>query len=424
MSGALDALAAFDRRLDPSTSAPIAVAVSGGGDSLAALIATLAWARPCGRPVIALCVDHGLQPQSAAWTAFAGEAARRLGAGFRALAWDGEKPTAGLPAAARAARHRLIAAAAREAGAQVVVVGHTADDLVETAIMRAAGARLSAPREWTASPAWPEGRGVFLLRPLLALSRAALREALRARGETWIEDPANDDPRYARARARRALAVGAAYAPVAETKLETGDDAAALAGLARAAAVSEAGAIRIPRAALEAASKHAARRFLSAAVACAGGGERTPRRERIEALQRRIAGEATLSATLCGAKLLAAEDAVLVVRNAGEAARGGLAPLALTCGEPVVWDGRFLIESQTPARVRALAGAAGRLQAAARRRLRETPAAARPALPLVEAADAVPLCPVLETESPVLAHCLVGDRLIAACAAISKEPAT
>ena len=64
---ALAISAILDRRLDDNLTQPIAVAFSGGGDSLGALIATKAWAERCGRPVIALHVDHRLQASSAAW---------------------------------------------------------------------------------------------------------------------------------------------------------------------------------------------------------------------------------------------------------------------------------------------------------------------------------------------------------------------
>ncbi|HVY33064.1 MAG TPA: tRNA lysidine(34) synthetase TilS, partial [Caulobacteraceae bacterium] len=169
------ALEAFDRRLDRQSRAPLAVAFSGGGDSLALLILARAWAQGAGRPVLALTVDHGLQAQSADWTRRAAETAERLGVGFRALKWEGEKPAAGVPAAAREARHGLIAEAARRAGAEVILVGHTLDDQLENALMRAAGQRLGALREWSPSPVWPQGRGLFQFRPLLAQRRADLR---------------------------------------------------------------------------------------------------------------------------------------------------------------------------------------------------------------------------------------------------------
>ena len=197
--------AALDRRLRPDSAAPLAVGFSGGGDSLALLILTLEWAQAHGRTVVSLTVDHQLNPASAAWTVAAAARAQAMGVQAQAQAWTGDKPSAGLPAAARAARHALLADAAREAGARVLLLGHTADDLAEAAAMRAEGSTVSDPREWSPSPVWPEGRGVFVLRPLLAVGRAEIREWLTARGETWLDDPANDDLNYARARARRRL---------------------------------------------------------------------------------------------------------------------------------------------------------------------------------------------------------------------------
>ena len=185
------AFAALDRRLLASSPRPVAVAVSGGGDSVALLLLADRWASAHERRLLVLSVDHRLRPEGAGWTRTCGDLASELGADFRALAWDGPKPARGLPAAARAARHRLLADAAREAGASVLLVGHTADDVLEARAMRRAGSTTPEPRAWSPSPAWPEGRGLFLLRPLLGLRRAALRAWLAAEQRPWIEDPAN-----------------------------------------------------------------------------------------------------------------------------------------------------------------------------------------------------------------------------------------
>src|SRR4051812_46338884 len=146
--------AALDRRLRTDAAAPLAVGFSGGGDSLALLILTLDWARAHGRAVVSLTVDHQINPASAAWTADALAKARALGADARALAWTGPKPATGPSAAARAARHALLENAARAVGARVLLLGHTADDLAEAALMRAEGSTVSDPREWSPSPAW------------------------------------------------------------------------------------------------------------------------------------------------------------------------------------------------------------------------------------------------------------------------------
>ena len=398
--------AILDRRLAPNASTPLAVGFSGGGDSLFLLKAVLDWAGE--RPVLALVVDHGLQPDSARWTAEAVAKARALGAEARALAWTGDKPATGLPAAARRARHALLANAAREAGAKVLLLGHTASDLAEGAAMRAEGSTVSDPREWAPSPVWPEGRGVFLLRPLLGLSREAIRQALADQGETWLDDPANEDLRYARARARASGTDGSATTetpPRAPPAFE----------------VDAAGTIRLPR---DVAAAH-----LAAALLCAAGTERPPRGQRLARLVERLRSGEAFTATLSGARVEAGGD-VLICRDAGETARGGLAPLDLAPGETGVWDGRWEITAgAAPLTVEALKGKAGGLASNRRGDLFAVPAPARPSLPLVRAEGADPYCPALDgpdlaAEGNQRARPLVLDRFKAAIGLIDQESVT
>ncbi|MFN4297645.1 MAG: ATP-binding protein, partial [Brevundimonas sp.] len=86
MPGLIDsAVAALEARLSLDTDRPVALALSGGGDSMALLHLAADWCGRRGRPLLALTVDHRLHPDSGAWTAFAGEAARALGADWRSL---------------------------------------------------------------------------------------------------------------------------------------------------------------------------------------------------------------------------------------------------------------------------------------------------------------------------------------------------
>ena len=181
----------------------MALALSGGGDSMALLRIAAAWARASGRRLLAITVDHRLNPDSRDWSRRCEAAARASGADWIERRWEGAKPSTGLPAAARRARHGLIAEAAREAGAKVVLFAHTADDIAEGDWMRERGSTLGLLREWSPSPAWPEGRGLMLLRPMLGEGREALRAVLREAGEDWIEDPGN--AAFGRGRARAAL---------------------------------------------------------------------------------------------------------------------------------------------------------------------------------------------------------------------------
>jgi tRNA(Ile)-lysidine synthase len=398
----------LDQRLLKGASRPLAVALSGGGDSVALLLAAAAWAKAARRRLLVLTVDHRLQPDSARWTEVCAARAAALGAEFRALAWTGVKPTTGLPAAARAARHRLLAQAARQAGARVILMGHTADDVLEARAMRAAGATTPEPREWAPSPAWPEGRGVFLLRPLLGLGRAAVRDWLGGQGETWIEDPANDDLRFARARARRAGVGETSSAPLPATTR----------ALAAACYADAAGVLRIARADLRASARAEVAAFAGVACLCAAGTPRPPAAARVERLAADLTSDRALAATLAGARVEADAAEVRFLREPGEAKRGGLAPLVLEAGETAVWDGRFEITAGAPMTVRPLAGVGAKLPRDQRAALIGLPPRARAALPAAVEGERA-LCLTLVAE-----HCrpLALARLHAACGLVEREP--
>lgn len=401
--------AVLDRRLRRESAAPIAIGLSGGGDSHALTLAAASWARQHGRRLVVLTVDHQLRPESRDWTRACAALATRHGLEFHALDWAGDKPAQGLPAAARAARHRLLADAARKIGAHVVLLGHTASDLDEAAAMRAGGSSTPSPREWSPSPVWPQGRDIFLLRPMLGLDRAYIRDWLAAKGETWIEDPSNSDLRFARPRARAAMTAGGA-APSAEPS----DD---LAQLARRAAVRPAGVISLLRMDLAAPE---APKLIAAASLCAAGTARPPRGDRLERLTLALRGNAPVTATLCGARIEADTHEARFMREAGEIRRGGLPELDLQ--DQDVWDGRFEICSPQAVRIVALAGHAASLPAAERDALRSIPAHARGGLPVIIAADGAVTCPVLNSSGPVSVRSLAHDRLLAACSVIVREP--
>src|ERR1700761_9389180 len=95
------------------------LAVSGGPDSMALMWLAARWrkARATGPRLIAVTVDHGLRSEAAREARMVKEAARSLDLPHRTLRWRGDKPSAGLPEAARTARYRLLAQGAQGAGA-------------------------------------------------------------------------------------------------------------------------------------------------------------------------------------------------------------------------------------------------------------------------------------------------------------------
>jgi len=408
----VEALGVLDRRLDAVSAAPVALALSGGGDSMALLHMAAAWAGIRRRPLLALTVDHGLNPESAAWTRFAGEAAVRAGALWRPLVWRGAKPCAGLPAAARAARHALLADAARTAGASVLLFAHTADDDFESARLRIETPSHGRLREWSPAPAWPEGRGVFILRPLLTARRADLRNWLAARGATWLEDPANADLRFARARIRAGGGLDDSKPLATEpTSLRT---------LARQAGVGQDGRITLDRETLR--GDATAERFLAMALLSASGGRTPPRGSSVRGLLQRLRAATPVVATLAGAQVRANGAVVSIVREVGAYARAPGPTLALRAGQAGVWDGRFELTAAEDVTVRPLAGLAARLSHEDRAHLLGVEASARPTLPVLwRDGDDAPRLPQPFGRGLGFARALAGARLRAACGLVEHE---
>lgn len=193
--------AALMAPLGPFEPAPrIAVAVSGGADSLALAWLARDWARGRGGLAEALVVDHGLRAESAAEARMTVQRLAAMGVPARLLRLEGLVRGPGLAARAREARHRVLRAACAEAGILHLLLGHHAADQAETLLLRLLKA--SGPAGMAGMAALVETAEVRLLRPLLAVSPRDLRDTLRAAGLGWVEDPSNADPAATRVRLR------------------------------------------------------------------------------------------------------------------------------------------------------------------------------------------------------------------------------
>lgn len=176
------------------TGRAVAVACSGGADSLALAAAAVHCGRRAGLAVHGLVVDHRLQPDSGQVARRAADTLDRLGAGpVRVLPVTVGGP-GGLEAAARRARYAALRAAAPDGA--LVLLGHTLDDQAETVLLglgRGSGPRsVAGMRE--VDPPWG--------RPLLGVRRAVTTAACAALGLTPWADPHNADQRFRRVRLR------------------------------------------------------------------------------------------------------------------------------------------------------------------------------------------------------------------------------
>ena len=194
--------------------ARLLVAVSGGADSTALLLALAALRSELSLELTAAHLHHGLRGAAADLDlGHVRTLCRRLGVPLTAARWDTrarmrERALSG-QAGLRKLRREFLLAARRSVDAHAIATAHTADDQLETVLMRLLrGAGLPGlggmrPRlgPW--------------LKPMLEATRADIEADLRAAGERWREDASNADPHYLRSRIRHAVipALLAAHGP-------------------------------------------------------------------------------------------------------------------------------------------------------------------------------------------------------------------
>jgi len=347
----------------------LALAVSGGPDSLAALHLIARWrAEGESTPdLTVLTVDHGLRAGSREEASMVARMAASLGLPHATLTWphaDGERGS--LQARAREARYDLMAAYCHANDIPALVTAHHLNDQAETFLMRLK--RGSGLDGLAAIPEESVWAGIAVLRPLLDVPKARLAATLIEAGIGWADDLSNSDPRFERARVRasqdelaklgltpEALARSAQRLRRARTALEE----ATTGFLGAHGTVSDAGYCLLAREALIAAPTEIALRALTRVVAGVGGRPGPIRLVKLEALLAALIAAPGKTHTLGGCRLEPIGPGLGVFR---ETRAIGLPALLLAPGERALWDNRFRVElgdSETrPVTVRAL-GEAG-----------------------------------------------------------------
>lgn len=175
----------------------MAVAVSGGVDS----IALLHWLVEIGADIVCLHVNHGLRDAAPIEAEYVRQTCEKLNVPCHVFVWNGEKPSAGLEAAARCARYKFMTDFCRENGIEYLITAHQADDQIETFLMNLG--RGSGVFGLSAMQPISERDGVKIVRPLLNISRDELRQYCDSRGIKYFTDEMNADARYTRVRIRQ-----------------------------------------------------------------------------------------------------------------------------------------------------------------------------------------------------------------------------
>jgi tRNA(Ile)-lysidine synthase len=319
---------------------PGAVAVSGGGDSVALMLLLATWARGRKEKPVVLTVDHGLRNSSAADAKRVVRWAKAAGLKAHALEWKGKKPKSDVEAAARDARYRLMGEWCRANGVPRLYVAHTLEDQAETFLMRlgrGSGLDGLSAMLWKAPLPVAGFEKVTLMRPLLGTSRAVLRDYLVARGHKWIEDPMNADPRFARTNIRALLPaldkagiaparIAAAAGHLARARQAFGEGTAAF--LSTHCRFTEEGAV-FDRRALSDLPRELGLRALAGMLSRVSGATYRPRFARLERLYEAVLA-GTRGATLQGCRIAPAPraafgaDSLAIVKERGRKGTGTL----------------------------------------------------------------------------------------------------
>ncbi|MCG6904629.1 MAG: tRNA lysidine(34) synthetase TilS [Rhodobacter sp.] len=336
--------ATLNRLFRQDTPEKIALAVSGGGDSMALLHLGRAWAGNRGVLVSVVTVDHGLRPESGAEAEFVARAAARLDLPHETLRWTSWDGQGNLQDAARTARRALIEGWARTNAISHVLTGHTADDQAETVLLRLAR---GSGVDGLAGISETERHDLTWLRPLLAMRRDSLRAYLRAENVDWVEDPSNDDLRFDRVRARRMMAGLADLGLTTERLLRTADHMqAARASLwaaardkARDQIAQQAGDLILSPAVLDLNDSDTGRRLFAAAICWIASAPHRPRFASLrKAASALLAGQRT---TLHGVLMTPEGAGFRLTREA--AATTPVVRSQVAAGETMCWDNRWLM---------------------------------------------------------------------------------
>lgn len=191
----------------------IAIAVSGGADSFALLHLAYEWALQQGAEITALTIDHQLRADSLHEAQHVATWCKEHGIPHHILAWQGTKPTSAIQNTARTMRRKLLLDFCATHKINHLLLGHQADDQVETFFMRllrGSGVKgLSSMHEDILNDAddmnEKSTEAVAVLRPLLMIKRRDLRAYCMQQNIPFIDDPSNENPSFERVRMRHLL---------------------------------------------------------------------------------------------------------------------------------------------------------------------------------------------------------------------------
>lgn len=349
----------------PFESSPhLAVAVSGGSDSMALVLLAHEWATQHRGKVTALTVNHGFRKEAQQEAEQVSQWLSAHSIEHHILSHQRPLPTSNIQEWARKLRYELMTEWCETHNVLHLLVGHQQDDQIETFFLRLM--RGSGVDGLAAMSTLSRYHNTRLLRPLLGYTREALRAFLSEKQQSWVDDPSNDNNDFSRNKLRHALrAIEGDEWPertvntidsIAETRLFLEQESAE--AMVRSVTLHREGYADITYSIWLNCSKEIQLRILASVLMAVSGAATRPRFEKLERLHTSLQEEHFSGATLYGCKLLPLDnDGVLRIIREQKPIEKEV--LLSPDGQEYRWDNRFIVSHRSPIKQMLHIGALG-----------------------------------------------------------------
>jgi len=183
----------------------LAVAVSGGPDSLALAFLTKCYSLKNKIKVKYYIVNHKLRKESSLEAEVVKKVLKKIDIECKILNWNGSKPSKNIQATARVKRYSLLANECKKKNVKHLLLGHHLNDLFENFLIRIVrGSGLNGLISFSKNTKY-RGQDLNIIRPLLNLEKKDLLYISNKVFSFYVKDPSNINEDYKRTRIRNLL---------------------------------------------------------------------------------------------------------------------------------------------------------------------------------------------------------------------------
>ncbi len=352
----------------PKSGESVAVAVSGGADSLALTLMLAEWCRENNIPLTALTIDHGLRAEAAEEARQVARWLKKHDILHKTFKWQGDKPESNIQDQARLARYRLMGQWCQANNVSKLFLAHHQGDQAETFLIRlfrgSGVAGLSAMKGMSDFPVplpgpliEENGGQIIICRPLLSVPKERLEATLQHLDQPWIEDPSNQNTTFTRVKVRNLLRESDIEGLNAERMAQTAARMARVQSLLQSLTAELAqdcvsyypeGYIEVKIKPLMAAHEEITLRCLASLTRTISGGQFAPRLARLETLNDRLKGREFAGQTIGGCLISPLQDDRIMISREVAAIKD---ILNLEREASALWDGRFIVQNKATAGV-------------------------------------------------------------------------